>query len=181
MELPSPYSSEWALRLSPGGGCRGDAPRGRGVSIAPGALSAWHGSSADFSPGDSEVIAGLWRAHPAQPLSGVFCCFIFANVAMPLVLPPRTDTASAPTSPLPTTAVPAWRQNTGTADRRHRARVLAPGGGKAGEERHTVPPVFCKTWLWKEVLYLQSVSSFCNILPNAHPTSTSDQQGKCSS
>lgn len=46
---------------------------GVGVSVALGALSAWHSGSADFSPGDSEVIAGLWRAPPARPLSGVFC------------------------------------------------------------------------------------------------------------
>jgi len=48
-------------------------PRGGGggeprASIAPGALSAWHGGPVDFSPGD---------------LSGAFCCFSFANIAMP--------------------------------------------------------------------------------------------------
>lgn len=78
------------------GGCRSDLPHVQGVSITPGALSAWHGGSVDFSPGDSEIIAGLWQAHPAQPLSGLFCCFIFANIAMPLVLPPRTGTAVPP-------------------------------------------------------------------------------------
>lgn len=68
--------AEWALRLSPRDGCRGDLPHGRGLSIAPRALSAWHGGSADFSPGDSEVIAGLWRAHPAQQaLSGAVLLF----------------------------------------------------------------------------------------------------------
>lgn len=89
------------------------------LPVAPGALSAWHGGSLDFSPGDGEVIAGLWRVHPAQPLSGLFCCFIFANVAMPSVLPPRTDAATAPAPPLPTTAAPAEH-------RRRRSRGLGP-------------------------------------------------------
>lgn len=137
------------------GGCRGDLPCVQGVSITPGALSAWHGGSVDFSSGDSEIITGLWQAHPAQPLSGVFCRFIFANIAMPLVVPPRTGAAVPPCllSPPP----------------------LCHCGDKTpaepSQERHTVPPVFCRTRLWKEVLYLQSFSCFCNILPSAHPTS----------
>lgn len=153
MELPSLRSSEWALQLRPGGGCRGDLPHGQGASIAPGAVSAWHSSSADFSPGDSEVIAGLWQAYPAQPLLWVFCCFIFADVAMPLVLPPRTDAASGPASPLP--PQPCHRGGRTPAPPTAGAGLGSPlPAGARQERKDTVPPIFCKTWLWKEVLYL---------------------------
>lgn len=128
--------------LVAGGGCRGDLPHGQRVSITPGALSAWHGGSVDFSPGDSEVIAGLWQVHPAQPLSGVFRCFLFANTAMPLVLPPRTGSVVPPRllSPAP----PCHRGDKTPAP-------LVPT--EPSQERHTVTLVFCKTQLWKEVLY----------------------------
>lgn len=61
----------------------------------------WHSHSVDFSPGDSEVITGLWWDHWHSPFQGALSFYFCKYFAVASVLPSRPNPESVPMSPFP--------------------------------------------------------------------------------